>query len=109
MTGVDDFLRRIGATMQIIIDDEHVFFDDNDDEGQDVYRVRIRRNGKQFLFFFAQALEKTKKGEEPTAYDVLSSLICDDENYYNSTKGRRVQKGMMRVFGDVLDELKKIL
>lgn len=100
MSNVDDFLRGNGATMLIAIDEELTYSDESG-QMQNVYMVIINRNGKQFDFFFAQTVEKTIRGEEPTAYDVLSSLTSDDDNHTGTMK-RRKQRGIRRVFGDVL-------
>lgn len=39
-----------------------------------LYKVTIKRNGKQFSFTFTDSASHTQNGEKPTEYDILACL-----------------------------------
>ena len=99
----------------------------------DIYRVTIKRNGEKYSFDFTQSKNGTDNGEKPTEYDILACLqkyevgtfedFCAEFGYelYNETytgynrKSERTYNAVvkeynnvMRLFGDVIDELAEI-
>ena len=104
---------------------------DDDKEGRNIYCVRIDRKGRSFSFRFGDSLQNTWNNERPSRYSVLACLtkyepevdvwdfaseygyeICDRQSYskvlgiYNSV--RREYAGVLRIFGDVIDDLREI-
>ena len=102
-----------------------------DSRPRNTYEVFIEREGKMMSITFHDSLHNTEKGIKPTAYDVLSCLtkyeveddvwdfaqefgfdIHDKESYKAVSETHKAcQKeynDVVRVFGDVLDELQEI-
>lgn len=125
-----DFLKNCGAKMTISFKEYGPHFDD-DKESRNIYQVRINRNSHSMSFKFGDSIASTNNGGRPTAYDVLACLqkydiggdvwdfsrefgydISDRESYkkveriYKAVK--REYTGVLRLFGDVLDELREI-
>lgn len=84
------FLRRIGAVIDIDLD-ENAFCYAEGCEESNVFEVNINFNGKNFNFNFVQDPKNTKKGIEPTAYDVLSITI-EDKRLAHSMFGNNLPK-----------------
>ena len=102
-----------------------------DSRPHNTYEVFIEREGKMMSFTFHDSLHNTEKGIKPTAYDVLCCLtkyeveddvwdfarefgydIHDKESYKAVCETHKAcQKeydDVVRVFGDILDELQEI-
>lgn len=97
-----------------------------DDRRRNIYKVIIKRNGKQMTIHFGQSLIKTDLGKAPTSYDILACLTTEDpgtlydfcgcfgyDPYEENTRKthklctREWQK-VNNLFEDVLDELREI-
>ena len=99
----------------------------------DIYRITIKRDGKQFSFNFTQSKNGTDNGEKPTEYDILACLtkydvgsfedFCAEFGYelyneeytsYNKNSKRtynavvKEYNNVMRLFKDVIEELAEI-
>lgn len=85
--------------------------------------MQLKRNGKQYTFTYGQSFRGGCK--EPTMYDILSSLekygynnyinFLGDTGYEHSketyklySRVMREYKNVMRLFGDIIDELREI-
>lgn len=117
----NDFLKSVNASIKIEWIDNDLYHSD-DTRTRDIYKVRIRRKGKQFTFTFGTNL----LGDKPTAYAILACLtkyepghldeFCREFGYDEDSKNaERVWKSVLkewrnveRVFGDCLDELREI-
>lgn len=103
-----------------------------------IYKITIKRNGKQFSFDFTDSKHNTDNGIEPTEYDVLACLtkydvgtfedFCSEFGYdlwadcyeestkegYNRKSYRiykavtKEYKNVMKLFEDVIEELAEI-
>lgn len=122
-TQVKDFLKETGTSFKAEYLD-HDFYFDGDKECRDIYRITLKRNGKQFSFRFGQSIANA--GQEPTAYDVLACLtkydvgsfenFCSEFGYSNdSIKASKLYKavlreynGVNRLFSDVMERLQEI-
>lgn len=118
-----EFLEKVGATLTLEYKKFAKYFP-HDTAPRDVYRFTLRRRRKSYTGTFGQSFKN--QGQEPTAYDILSVLtksepgtfqqFCDDFGYdVDSISAlatyKAVQKewaGVVRVFGDVLNELAEI-
>lgn len=84
-----------------------------------VFKCRLSRNGKRYTFEFGQSL--AKGAAEPTMYDILACLQkydvgtykdfyeefgCYDDSVYKAVC--KEYAAVMRLFGDVIDELREI-
>lgn len=119
----NDFMTKVGATMKVKFLGNMPYFDD-DKESRDVYQITLKRNGKEYSFRFGQSI--ANKRIAPTAYDVLACLtkydpgtfdnFCSDFGY--DTDSRKAEKtyfaiqkeyaGVVKIFGDVMEELQEI-
>ena len=117
----NDFLKSVNASIKMEYLEHRPYFPD-DKVSRDLYRVRIKRKGKQMAFTFGANLN----GDEPTAYDILACLtkydpgtfedFCSDYGYdEDSRKAESTYKAVCkewrnveRVFGDYLDGLREI-
>lgn len=126
-----DFLKRNNAKMTISFKD-CVYGAFNDNEYHNIYRVRIDRNHKTYSFDFTDSAYNTERNERPNCYDVLACLekyepystdvwdfaeefgyeIHDRESYKKVEKTFKAVKkeyaNVMRLFGDVIEELTEI-
>ena len=119
------FMQKTGTKIKIEYEkyDYHFY---GDEKMRDVYKVIIKRKGKQMTVHFGQSYINTDLGKAPTYYDVLACLttedpgtlydFCDcfgyaweDENAQKTHKlcTREWQK-VDNLFNDVLDELREI-
>jgi hypothetical protein len=94
----DDFMTKTGTTMEAVLLGTYKYFADDKDK-RDVYKITLKRNGKEYSFDFGQSLANSyyykeaeaqkkayrannygffkpiKKSELiPTCYDVLASI-----------------------------------
>lgn len=119
------FMKKTGTKIKIEYEkyDYHFY---GDDRRRDIYKVVIKRNGKQMTIHFGQSLMNTNLGKPPTYYDILACLatedpgalydFCDgfgyawdDENAQKTHKlYKREWQKVNNLFEDVLDELKDI-
>lgn len=117
----DDFLKSVNASIKMEYLEHRPYFAGEKDS-RDIYKVRIKRNGKQMTFTFGANLN----GDKPTAYNILACLtkydpgtfedFCSDYGYdEDSRKAERIYKAVCkewinveRVFGDCLDDLREI-
>lgn len=117
----NDFLKSVNASIKMEYLEHRPYFPDEKDS-RDIYKVRIRRKGKQMTFTFGANLN----GDKPTAYDILACLtkydpgtledFCSDYGYdEDSRKAESTYKAVCkewrnveRVFGDYLDGLREI-
>ena len=106
-----------------------------------IYKVTLKRNGKQFILNFTDSAQNTRNNEKPNEYDILACLqkydvgsyhdFCiefgyepydlDFENYvvvngeYYNKKTYKIYNAclkeynnVMKLFGDVIEELEEI-
>lgn len=127
-----DFLKRNNATMKIThVNDGYGGWKKSDMTGGWLYRVRIDRNGKSWSFNFSDSVHNRMTGKRPGRYDVLACIekyepygdVWDfaseygyeihDKASYTATEKIfkavcREYKNVIRMFGDVLEELCEI-
>lgn len=126
----NEFLKKHSASIKIDFLEKNFYFNE-DKQKRNIYKVTIRRNGKQYSHKFGDSLNNTEKNVLPTNYDVLASLqkydICGDvwdfareygfeingkESYNNVYKiyraCKREYKAVCRLFGDCIEELQEI-
>ena len=126
-----DFLKRNNTKMTISFKDcVYGAFDDK--AYHNIYRVRIDRNHKTYSFNFTDSAHNTEQNKRPNCYDVLACLqkyepyatdvwdfakeygyeINDRESYKKCEKTFKAVKkeyeNVMRLFGDVIEELEEI-
>lgn len=119
----NDFLNAVGAKLKVEYLTHDFYFSD-DKETRDIYRFTLSRNGKKYTAKFGQSIADT--GQEPNAYDILSCItkydpctfedFCADFGYdSDSRKAEKIYDaccreyaGVVRVFGDVLEQLQEI-
>lgn len=89
-----------------------------------IFKMQLSRNRKQYTFEFGQSIAAGRKN--PTMYDILACLtkydpetfedFCDEFGYdQDSRSAERIYKAVRRewgnverLFGDILDKLRKI-
>jgi len=119
-----DFLQRTGTKITAEYQTSRIvpYFSDN--IPRNIYKIIIERDGKKWIFSYTQAL-KCSDGQIPTPYQVLAHLTKYDvgtysdfcsifgyergwysHNIYNDVV--REYKNVIWMFGDVIDELRKI-
>ena len=124
------FLNDCGATMKINFLHYGKHFDDDTHE-RNVYSVTIKRNGQSYSFHFGDSVFSTQNGDKPTEYCILACLqkykpeadvwdfaaeygyeICNKSSYNKILHTHQAVKkeyaGVMRVFGDVIEQLQEI-
>lgn len=90
------------------------------------YKVIIKRNNKQMTVNFYDSAYNTENGLKPTEYDILACLqkyevydfnsFCYDygynvdsrKDYETYLKVKREYNNVVRVFGDIIEELQEI-
>lgn len=124
------FLEKVGAKMTINYSDcvKNPWGDSGylANAYHNQYKVIITRNGKRMTVNFTDSVYNTENGEEPTEYDILACLEKYDVGSFEDfclefgydTDSRKAEKtykavvkeynNVMRVFGDVIDELAEI-
>ena len=121
----NDFLKETKTSFEAVFETYGKHFDD-DKESRNIYKITLKRNGKQFSFNFGQSINDTNAGIDPTAYDVLSCLtkydpgsfddFCSDFGYDNdSRKAEKTYKAVVKeynkvnaMFNDVIEKLADI-
>lgn len=128
-----DFLNKVNAKVTInFLEKGRVPQYWNEYRLHNIYKVTIKRNGKQYTYKFYDSIYNTQNNIKPDAYDVLVCLekydvgsfeeFCsefgydefDDYGRMNKTTKKiynavvREFKGVERVFGDVLEEFAEI-
>lgn len=121
----ETFMKKTGTKIKIEYEkyDYHFY---GDDERRNIYKVIIKRNGKQMTVHFGQSWIKTVSNTPPTYYDILACLtkddpgdlydFCecfgyawDDENAQKTHKlCEREWEKVNNLFEDVIDELREI-
>lgn len=123
--GASDFLKSVGAKLTVKYL-SHDYFWPDDKECRDIYQFRLSRNGKSYTAKFGQSINGSQNGEVPNAYDILTCLtkydpytfenFCSEYGYdSDSRKAEKIYTaccreyaGVVRVFGDVLEQLQEI-
>lgn len=122
-----DFANKVGLKLSVKYHSFGKYFGE-DDQPRHIFQCAIRRGGKSYGFKFGQSI--AKGSTEPTMYDVLACLtkydpysfedFCSEYGYeiYDREDKRRYfkiynsvakeWKGVDRVLGDVIEELREI-
>ncbi len=127
-----DFLEKVGATIEFHhVKDKDGKWKKSDMTNGWLYNVRIKRNGKLWSFKFSDSVHNMVVGEQPTVYDILACITKDEpednisdfayafgydiENPDAYRKTKKIYKAVcneyqnvIRMFGDVMDELCEI-
>lgn len=119
----NDFAEKYGVKLAILDKEYKKYFAD-DKSARWVFKLRLSRNGKRYTFEFGQSVSAGDKN--PTMYDVLACFIknnvgtfedfCSEFGYsddsmkaYKTYKAvLKEYKAVIRLFGDVIDELQEI-
>ena len=117
------FAEKYGVRLEVLDKEYRPYFVDEKDERW-VYKCRISRNGKRYTFTFGQSLAAGDK--KPRLYDVLCCFekcdpgtfedFCGEFGYdEDSRKAEQIYKRVVkewkaveRLFGDCLEDLRKI-
>lgn len=120
----NDFAAKFGVKLSVIGEPEYRKYFADDKENRFVFKLRLKRNKKQYTFTFGQSI--AQGSNEPQMYDVLTCLtkydpgtfknFCDEFGYdVDSRKAEKIYKNVCkewqaveRLFGDCLDELSEI-
>lgn len=120
-----DFMYKTGTKIKIEYEkyDYHFY---SDDKKRDIYKVVIKRKGKQMTIHYGQSWIKTATHTPPTYYDILACLITEDPGDLYGSDGRfnyiwddentqkiyrlckREWEKVNHLFSDVIDELREI-
>ena len=120
-----DFMEKTGTKIKFkSVKYDYHFFDDT--KKRNIYKIVIKRNGKQMTIHFGQSYINTELGNPPVYHNMLACLtkedpgdlydFCDcfgydwdDENAQKTHKlcEREWQK-VNNLFEDVIDELREI-
>lgn len=115
-----DFAAKTGTRLTILDQDYKVMEGWGDNTPRCVFRCRLSRKGQSYTFEFGRSIAAGTK--RPTMYDVLACLqkydvgsfqdFCEEFGYaYGPTARKtydavvREYKAVLRLFGDVMDEL----
>ena len=126
-----DFLHKANAKMVISHISDNGEWKRSPMTGGYLYKVRIDRNGKSWTFQFSDCAANYKTNNRPGKYDVLACIekykpygdvwdfatefgyeihdrdsFAKTEKIFNSVL--REYKNVIRMFGDVIDELREI-
>ena len=120
------FMKKTGTKIKFK-DVKYDYHFPDDTKKRDIYKIVIKRNGKQMTIHFGQSWFNTELGNPPTYYDVLACLTKEDPStlyefcsefgydpYEENTRKthklctREWQK-VNNLFFDVIDELRKIM
>lgn len=120
----NDFAKKFGVKLSVVGDPKYKKYFQDDKECRFVFKIRLKRNKKQYTFTFGQSI--AEGSNEPDLYSVLSCLTKNDpgtfENFCNdfcydsdSRKAKKIYKAVCRewenverLFDDCLDELSEI-
>ena len=120
------FFKRIHCNIDIIfIGKQMPKYWNTNNEYHNTYKVILKRNGKQFTYYFYDSIHNTRNNICPDEYDVTACLekydldfdyfcsLCNynendkkAEKHYNAVL--REIEGVKRIFGDVMEELREI-
>lgn len=127
----DAFMENTATTLTTKFIGHKLYFP-NDKEKRDVYACTLSRNGETYNFRFGQSIVNSTRrgGHNPTAYDILACMqkydvgsfddflsefgyeIKSKKDYDNAMDTYiavlREYNAMLRLFGDVMDELQEI-
>lgn len=127
-----EFLTRVNATVTIDFIKKGLVPHWNDNALHNIYKVTVKRNGKQYTYNFHDSIHNTQNNISPDEYDVLACLekydvgsfedFCSEFGYDAFDEYGRTNKetkkiynavvkefeGVERVFGDVLEEFAEI-
>lgn len=115
-----DFAAKTGTRLTILDQDYKVMENWGDNRPRCVFRCRLSRKGQSYTFEFGQSI--AAGGKRPTMYDVLACLqkwdvgtfpdFCEEFGYPYGPTARKIYdavvreyKAVLRLFGDVMDEL----
>lgn len=118
-----DFANKTGTRLTILDQDYKVMENWGDNTPRCVFKCRLVRNKQAYTFEFGQSIAAGTK--RPTMYDVLACLqkydvgslpdFCEEFGYpYGPTARKtydavvREYNAVLRLFGDVMDELRDI-
>ena len=106
-----DFLQKTNTKIDIEYLKYDYHFSDDEDK-RDIYKVVIKRNGKQFTLNFGQSIANSRRKEAPTNYDILACLIkyevgtfddfCGNYGYSNDSKiSQKIYKAVVKEWENV--------
>ena len=119
----NDFAKKHNVTMKVNAVNYGKHFQD-DKEERYIFNITLKRNGKKYTFNFGQSIAAGDK--EPTMYDILTCLekyesidfedFCSNYGYdtdsikaFKTYKAvDREYKAVVRLFGDIMQELQEI-
>lgn len=120
-----DFMEKTGTKIYFkSVKYDYHFFDDT--KKRNIFKIVIKRNGKQMTIHFGQSYINTELGNPPAYYDILACLtkedpgdlydFCDcfgydpyEENTIKTHKlCKREWQKVNNLFEDVIDELREI-
>lgn len=120
----NDFANKFGVKLSVIGEPEYRKYFANDKKQRFVFKLRLKRNKKQYTFTFGQSI--SEDSNEPDLYSVLSCLtkydpysfedFCSEYGYDNDSRSAekvynavcKEYAAVERLFGDCLDELREI-
>lgn len=120
-----NFMEKTGTKIKFK-DVKYDYHFPGDTKKRDIYKIVIKRNGKQMTIHFGQSWFNTELGNPPTYYDVLACLTKEDpgtlyefcsefgyDRYEENTRKtyklcEREWQKVNNLFFDVLDELRDI-
>lgn len=120
----NEFANKFGVKLSVIGEPKYRKYFAEDKEPRFVFKLRLKRNKKQYTFTFGQSISEGSK--EPNLYDVLACLtkydpysfedFCSEYGYdSDSRKAEKIYNAVCkeyeaveRLFGDCLDELREI-
>ena len=124
-----DFAKKYNIKLKVKHVDYDFYFHD-DDKRRNIYKCTLSRNGKRYTFKFGQSIINTGLGIEPSMYDILSCIekyevdedVDDWARKYGYHDGKtkikdiikiheaclKEYKNVMRLFGDIIEELREI-
>lgn len=120
----NDFASKYGVKLSVISQRYGQMW--NDDKNRYIFKMRLKRNGRQYTFDFGQSIANGNK--IPTMYEVLAAMqkydcgdfedfcrSCDYDMYENRKETERTYKAcckeyaaMERLFSDCMEELQEI-
>lgn len=120
-----DFMEKTGTKIYFkgVKYDYHFF---GDTKKRNIFKIVIKRNGKQMTIHFGQSYINTELGNPPAYYDILVCLTTEDpgtfddfcdcfgyDRYEENTRKthklcEREWQKVNNLFEDVLDELREI-
>lgn len=120
----NDFANKFGVKLSVIGEPEYRKYFVDDREYRFVFKLRLKRNKKQYTFTFGQSI--AQGSNEPNLYDVLACLtkydpntfedFCSEFGYDSDSRNAvkiykavcKERQAVERLFGDCLNELQEI-